>query len=86
MAKKYIDPDILDGWEIELSRTTDRGHEIITTTAKELANVLPAADVVEVVRCKDCGLRDEITVMWKPCDDVLVKDNWFCGYGEKRNE
>ena len=58
MAKKYIDPDTLDGWEIELSRTTDRGHETITTTAKELAEVLPTADVVEVVRCRECRYRE----------------------------
>jgi len=51
---KYIDADRLDGWGIRLSRTTERGDEVITTNAMELANVLTAADVIEVVRCKDC--------------------------------
>ena len=53
---------------------------------------VPAADVVEVVRCKNC-LHYEMGVCLKIYDDGNVsKDAWqerkptdFCSYGEDRN-
>ena len=51
----------------------------------------PTADVVEVVRCKDCVHRDPED---KKCDSAFqanggifpVGDNDFCSYGERRKE
>jgi len=50
----------------------------------------PTADVVEVVRCKDCKHRDPED---KKCDaghDILWQlprdDEWFCADGEKVTE
>lgn len=48
-------------------------------------------DAVEVVRCKDCKNRDEITgeckhpkaVGW---DVLMPDDNDFCSYGERRTD
>ena len=47
-----------------------------------------APDVVEVVRCKDCGERNE----FRRCNCITgrniyvpVGDDFFCGYGEKRS-
>lgn len=50
-----------------------------------------AADVVEVVRCRDCKHRgtDECIfhIKGEPADEELLKklDNDFCSYGEKRD-
>ena len=51
----------------------------------------PTADVVEVVRCKDCVHRDPED---KKCDSAFqakggifpMGDNDFCSYGERRKE
>ena len=54
---------------------------------------LPAADVVEVVRCKDCKYRGWVqepchgkTVHYCKLTENRVKDNDFCSYGERRSE
>lgn len=54
----------------------------------------PAADVVEVVRCKDCKYsehwyRDKrLCRLWygeeKPSAPIDVFDDGFCNYGERR--
>lgn len=90
--KKYIDIDILEGWEIKLSKYTDQGNVIINTTAKELAKVLPAADVVEVrhgrwkneidtgsemMACSVCGAR----VIKKPYISAVGTNGYaYCPY------
>ena len=52
---------------------------------------LPAADVAPVVRCKDCwysGFDPEYGKRW--CErcwgSMLVQDDDFCSYGEKRED
>ena len=56
---------------------------------------IPAADVVEVVRCKECKYRVNGWSDGKPCcanldggmsADVELKDDDFCSYGERRHE
>lgn len=60
-----------------------------TVASKEY---VPAADVVEVVRCKDC---ENWQTDWNPsipdrhyCAviDSMMKANDFCSYGERREE
>lgn len=43
---------------------------------------VPSADVVEVVRCKDCANKNlcEEQGLW------VFDDNGFCNYGERRSE
>ena len=49
----------------------------------------PAADVVEVVRCKDCeyfGLNDEnVPYCFNPFGLDDPEPNGFCNYGRKKN-
>ena len=52
---------------------------------------MPAADVMEVVRCKDCIWRGrEECAMFYRCDcgeqHTWETDNDFCSYGERRDE
>lgn len=52
---------------------------------------LPSADVIEVVRCKDCADWDKT---WQPsaeghyCPsiDLVTKPDFYCGYGERRED
>ena len=52
----------------------------------------PTADVVEVVRCKDCAYyREETSYCLNPrCSSSFyghrVKENHYCSYGERREE
>ena len=60
------------------------------TGADMVIRKMPAADVVEIVRCRDCIKRgkDECPfhINGTPADEVLLKqlDNDFCSYGERK--
>lgn len=59
------------------------------TVSLSLINEQPTADVVEVVRCKDCVHHKnapKTTDVW--CDrlDGLLPKDWFCADGERRTE
>ena len=71
--------------------------EITTRTCGDYAAAfaeirkLPAADVAEVVRCKDCRWRGiEECAMFYRCEcgeqHTWETDNDFCSYGERREE
>ena len=50
---------------------------------------MPTADVVEVVRCKDCRFHENEEIGMVYCPAVVggwVEDNWFCKGGERKNE
>ena len=56
----------------------------------EFIKTRPTVDAVEVVRCKECKNRDDITgeckhpraVGW---DVIIPEDNDFCSYGERKD-
>ena len=89
---RYIDTDTLK------YHTNNYCQEIVT---KDEIDAMPSADVVEVVRCKDCKHRpylDEDGFIEPensicPCineddDDYswLPEDDWFCADGERRED
>lgn len=43
---------------------------------------LPSADVVEVVRCKDC--KKYMTIHCT-CDGCCISDEWYCADGERKD-
>lgn len=56
---------------------------------------IPAADVVAVVRCKDCKYRERLRFdgFYHCCNEdagmatgIVLNDNDFCSYGERRDE
>lgn len=72
---------------------TDNMHDIGMNNGLALAHAMvliaPTVDAVEVVRCKDCRHRDDIT---KQCahpkamgwDALEPEDDDFCSYGERK--
>ena len=72
---RYIDADAL-------IRKIQEGHKFGSLTITELISECPTADVVEVVRCKDCKYEDTCCRMIrnekKPSD--------YCSYGERRED
>ena len=86
MGKKYIDADkaIADYAHYGISHCYD---------AYDLEDILtecPAADVVEVVRCKDCKWYDygelfpDIKWCKKGNNELNVDEMDYCSYGEQR--
>lgn len=63
--------------------------------ARELMATAPAADVVEVVRCKDCKWYSELACGEREllgsqgwCNEVMARpmpSNGFCSFGEREN-
>lgn len=62
--------------DVDHAQGTD-GREVV-----QILEDMPAADVVQVVRCDDCiycGSR-----RWCELHSSVFEDNAFCSYGEKR--
>ena len=71
---RYIDVD-------KLIAEYDRVHIGPAGGARKLMVEAPTADVVEVVRCKDCAEWDE---QEQECSHYYgFRENDFCSYGEK---
>ena len=65
-------------------------HEALYAVADDI-NKISAADVVEVVRCKDCRMFVDnksalTTYCTRECKNLNVKPDDFCSYGERRCE
>lgn len=69
----------------------------VLTAIESFVKSRPAADVVEVVRCKDCAhvnveVRDYAMYLPKQCelycelDELPVKPDDFCSYGERKED
>ena len=84
---RYIDAEKLekDGWSA--SRTYQQDAKTMVYETKKMTD-FPTADVVELVRCKDC----EYGVDWDGrlgCEwhgFYRTEPNWFCADGERREE
>ena len=52
--------------------------------AKRRLDDIPSADVVRVVRCKECKHRQYDAIFGKSwCNGRLVTNDHFCAYGER---
>ena len=84
--RRYVLPNVLLGIQLQFE-----------SNVREMLERLPAADVVEVVRCKDCRFA-HLTYQGdcKQCDKVLDDDDFhitvyydgdhYCGFGERRED
>ena len=81
-ARDLMEQALVDDWEIQYA--DDRLDEI------------PAADVVEVVRCKDCRwgkyvkseiYNDSLPVCgYKNAHGMVVNETGYCAWGKRREE
>ena len=55
--------------------------DAVTMQGVKIINQFPAADTVEVVRCKDCKHR--YSDSW--CEYVDDDDNFYCARGERKD-
>lgn len=84
---RYIDADKLprNKGVLDTGLTGKMPIEFVYT---EDIEKLPAADVVEVVRCRDCKLRDTegCPFMVWDCGELMgdTEDNDYCNYGKRK--
>ena len=56
------------------------------TYARSVAETAEAADVIQVVRCKDCAIPHN---RWTGCpklNGLITPPDFYCSYGERRKE
>ena len=59
---------------------------VIFEIAENVINSLPSADVVEVVRCKDCKWFNDIGCSIRIVDDSdKPTENDYCSFGERKD-
>lgn len=102
MAKEYIEREAalnaskivyIEYIEVDGEGYEDGNADNIPVVFKKDIEALPAADVVEVVRCKDCKHRLERNGKFECIYDTgdpfaqgreADIDDWFCADGERR--
>lgn len=79
MSSRYIDADKLK----ELFPDDGEGSWTYNVTAKSYIDSQPTADVVEVVRCKDCKWYVAQKMKCMLYEIHMVKND-YCSYGKRR--
>lgn len=96
---RYIDKDALISiLNAKADMATGTPKDVFISAAG-MVNLLPTADVVEVVRCKDCEYchlstdpKTNIAVQvcgyvgYNPVQSSQVTDNDYCSHGERREK
>lgn len=99
MADEYIKrsqaiKELRNAYEYEYPTASGAFDEFATTIMPNVLRNLPAADVVEVVRCRDCEKcvkKDNFMYCEEHSDGwgdhtVYVDPDDYCSYGERRSE
>ncbi len=94
MPKEYIEREAAKArlriWITDCVLAGDNDEADCYRDCIDLLDSIPAADVVPVVRCKDCRLRGrEECAMFYRCEcgeqHTWETDNDFCSWGERRD-
>ena len=93
---RFVDADRID-WRLIIPTNATTAEEHIIYRARKLVESQPTADVVEVVRCKDCEymchytdghLECRLLSDLKPIPTTYctMNEDDFCSYGERRED
>lgn len=85
--RRYIDADALLK---AINQNTSEAHNERCAQILEAILYTPTADVVEVVRCRDCKRRQIDNfgriVCVRQGQMIAIEDNDFCSYGESKEQ
>ncbi len=92
--KEYIERELATKiLEEHMTKTAQAGNKLMKSVylmakghAIDYLNIMPTADVVEVVRCKDCIYRQnklEICDKFRRRYPFFPEDDFYCGFGAK---
>ena len=82
---RYIDADKLFE-KIGSIKPADKEHYKYVGEFMNFITYSPTADVIEVVRCKDCKHYCKWQMKCDRLHLVPIADNHYCSYGERREE
>ena len=84
---RYIDAERID-WRLIIPTNPTTAEEYIIHMAKKLVDRQPIADVVDVVRCKDCKFKVQTLQTFCVCNkfDYITGNDGFCSHGERRED
>jgi hypothetical protein len=97
MPKEYIEREaVRTAYKKSLENNTHKKQGASAIHIQEhnhilhIIDKLPTADVVEVVRCRDCRMATEDIMIdgWFHCDNnsQTHKPDHFCGYGTRKDK
>ena len=87
MAKEYIEREAAKRELLSWAVSINHPEYLIKDDALHVVDSIPAADVVKVVRCRDCKYHEDTSVIgFEHCCLIgkTVRHNDFCSYGERK--
>ena len=89
MAKEYIEREAAKRELLSWAVCMNHPEYLMKDDALHVIDSIPAADVVEVVRCKDCKYITQwaygrYCTVWDGVNGM--GDDGFCNYGERRGD
>ena len=90
MVKEYIDREAAKSELLSWAVSINHPEYLIKDDALHIIDSMPAADVAEVVRCRECKHRGTDDCIFhingEPADEELLLkfDNDFCSYGKRK--
>ena len=89
MAKEYIEREAAKRELLSWAVSMNHPEYLMRDDALHIIDSIPAADVAEVVRCKDCKYMTQwaygrYCTVWDGVNGM--GDDGFCNYGERRRQ
>ena len=85
---EYIEKQAaIDAINCDITITGRQNAELVAATIGTFADrikAIPAADVVQVVRCKDCLFFTTEKSCCRPEGLIKAREDAFCSYGERK--
>ena len=86
MAKEYIEREAAKRELLSWAVCMNHPEYLIKDDALHIIDSFPAADAVEVTRCRDCKYHEDTSVIgFEHCClyDLTMRYNDFCSYGKR---
>lgn len=87
MTNQYIEREAAKRELLSWAVNINHPEYLIKDDALHIIDSIPAADVVEVVRCRECKYHEDTDVTgFKHCCllSKIVRYNDFCSYGKRK--
>ena len=86
MAKQYIEREAAKRELLSWAVSINHPEYLIKDDALHIIDSFPAADVAEVVRCRECKYHEEEGIEMVYCPNMIggwVENEWFCANGKR---
>ena len=81
--KEYIERESL----IKIFTTNEKVDKVSLSFVRAvIKNAAPAADVVEVVRCKDCDVPHNKWIGCRYLNGLIPPPDFYCACGKRKND